>query len=526
VRFGRIATQEAEGAILAHSIHRDGIRFKKGRVLDAEDVSALLAAGIDSLVAARLEADEYGEDAAAERVARAVRGGHIVSSAPFTGRCNLYADAAGLLVYDVARLDAVNLVDEAITIAALPPWTAVEPRQMVATVKIIPYGVAASKVDAAVSAAGASPSLLSVAPFVAMRAGLVQTGVDTVNVRVLDKTRRTAAERLERLGSRLVAERRCRHHEEEVARCLQELVAEGCDLLLVAGASATADRGDVVPAGIEAAGGVVRHLGMPVEPGNLLVLADLPGGHPVICLPGCARSPALNGFDWVLERLAARLPVSREDIMRMGAGGLIRHGGRRGQDRETGADEALARRPRIGVVVLAAGEAPDTATGRESTLNRVVCAARASQAEAIVVVAGADADKARASIAGQEAIIVENPAYREGLSTSLRSGLSALPADMDGAAICLGDMQDLTSSDIDRLVAAFSEKDSRLICVATHRGHRTHPVLWARRFFPELEQVRGEGGAREVLERHARFVCEVEMREAAGQCTGRAAALQ
>ena len=92
--------------------------------------------------------------------------------------------------------------------------------------------------------------------------------------------------------------------------------------MLVAGASAIVDRRDVIPAAIERRGGTIEHFGMPVDPGNLLLLGRL-GEVPVLGLPGCARSPKVNGFDWVLQRLLAGLPVGAEDIMRMGAGGLL-----------------------------------------------------------------------------------------------------------------------------------------------------------------------------------------------------------
>jgi molybdenum cofactor cytidylyltransferase len=97
-------------------------------------------------------------------------------------------------------------------------------------------------------------------------------------------------------------------------------------LLLVSGVAATVDRGDIVPAAVLAAGGRVLHAGMPVDPGNLLVLGELPDGAagcPLIGIPTCARSPKLNGFDFVLRRYAAGESVAREDIMAMGVGGLL-----------------------------------------------------------------------------------------------------------------------------------------------------------------------------------------------------------
>ncbi|MBI1732758.1 MAG: NTP transferase domain-containing protein [Gammaproteobacteria bacterium] len=517
MKFGRIPSSEAEGALLAHSLKSERLSFKKGRRLDAGDVRALIEAGFTSVVAAQLEADDVGEDTAAERISAAVRGQNLVASAPFTGRCNLYAAQSGVLTYDRAWLDALNLVDEAVTIAALPPFSAVQARQMIATIKIIPYGVAASSLDRVTGLAGTGDGTLSIAPFVPVRIGLIQTQAHGAGDRLFAKTRASVQSRIEALGSRLVAERHCLHDEQEIAFAVRTLLDQACELLLIAGASATADRRDVVPAGIELAGGRILHVGMPVEPGNLLLLAESGDGRQVICLPGCARSPTLNGFDWVLQRLLARLPVTREDIMTMGAGGLIKH---QEQSRGTrpSAEDSLPRQPRIGVVVLAAGRPahPDggnpllDASCGEAALRRVVRVASASQAGPIVVVLGYEADKARAALAGCDAILVENLEYEQGLSGSLRQGLDALGAEVEGVVVCHGDMPWIAGSDIDRLLAAFSPGDRRLICIATHRGRRGHPVLWAESFFDEMRQLRDEEGARALFARHAEVVCEVE----------------
>ena len=112
------------------------------------------------------------------------------------------------------------------------------------------------------------------------------------------------------------------------ARALGERIGEMLDLdmVIIFGASAITDRRDVVPVGLERAGGVVEHLGMPVDPGNLLLLGHVDAGGrtiPVIGAPGCARSPKENGFDFVLRRLLAGLPVTGADLKRMGVGGLL-----------------------------------------------------------------------------------------------------------------------------------------------------------------------------------------------------------
>ena len=120
-------------------------------------------------------------------------------------------------------------------------------------------------------------------------------------------------------------------HEVEALRRAVE-AAQG-ELVLILTASATSDAHDVGPAAVTRAGGELIRFGMPVDPGNLLFLAGL-GGRPVIGLPGCARSPALNGADWVMERVICGVPVTDADIAAMGVGGLLKEIPQRGRPRE------------------------------------------------------------------------------------------------------------------------------------------------------------------------------------------------
>ena len=261
----------------------------------------------------------------------------------------------GLAVVDHERIDALNELDEAVTVATLPPFARVEPRQMVATVKIIPYAAPRTRrrARAVEVAQSANQPLISVAPFKAMRAGLVQTRLPGTRDKVLDKavgTTEQAADVARQHAGRRAP--RARTTPRPSPRALKELKAEGCDIFLVAGASAIVDRHDVVPAGIEEAGGKVIHFGMPVDPGNLLLTAEL-DGKPVLGLPGCAKSPKYNGFDMVLERLAAGLPVGRAEIVRMGAGGLLAEIPSRPQPRDD--SDGRGRRPAAGAAGRRAG---------------------------------------------------------------------------------------------------------------------------------------------------------------------------
>jgi molybdenum cofactor cytidylyltransferase len=523
MRFGEVPTGEAAGAILVHSVRLGGIALKKGRVLSSTDIAAIAEAGIAEITVVRLDPDDVREDAAAARVAVAASGDGITGAAAFTGRANLFAAVKGLLVFDRDRLDRFNLVDEAVTLGTLPPYAVVEPRQMVATVKIIPFAVPEAALAHCAGIAAEGEPLLRVAAFRALTVGMIQTRLPGLKETILDKTREVTAARLDALSCTLVVERRCDHR---VAALTTEIAAAigGVDLLLIHGASAIADRRDVIPAAIEAAGGTIDHFGMPVDPGNLLLLGRV-GDKPVLGLPGCARSPKVNGFDWVLERLVAGLPVGRREIMSMGAGGLLGEIPTRGLKREA-AGAAPSEKPvikappgpRIAAVLLAAGKSSRMGTNKmlEEIDGRPMVARTAqrllsSRARPIIAVLGNQADEVDAALGKLPIERVRNPDFADGLSTSVRRGIAALPEDLDGALVCLGDMPLIAGRDVDRLIAAFNPLEGRAIVVPTRRGRRGNPVLWARQFFPEMARLSGDTGARALIAEHGDLVAEVEM---------------
>jgi molybdenum cofactor cytidylyltransferase len=298
---------------------------------------------------------------------------------------------------------------------------------------------------------------------------------------------------------------------------MRHALDDGAELILVMGGSAITDRRDVIPAAIESAGGEVLQFGMPVDPGNLILLGEI-AGKPVLGLPGCARSPRLNGFDWLLRRLMADVPVGRADIMRLGAGGLLKEIPSRPLPRaEAEAKPAPApRAPRIAAIVLAGGLARRMGSNKllapidgVAMVARVVDAVLASQARPVVVVTGNEAERVRGALAGRAVAFVHNPGFAEGLSASLKRGIAAVPADCDGALVCLGDMPRVTSRDLDRLIAAFNPVEGRAICVPVRDGKRGNPVLWAKRFFAEILGLAGDVGAKHLIGAYPEAVAEV-----------------
>ncbi|MBL8672667.1 MAG: molybdopterin-binding/glycosyltransferase family 2 protein [Alphaproteobacteria bacterium] len=523
MRFGPVPVAEAEGAVLAHGRRVGSAVFKKGRVLSASDVAALTAANVGEVVVARLEPDDVSEDAAAAGLAAAIAGPGLTVSAAFTGRANLFAAAPGVVQIDRQGVNAFNAVDESITLATLQPFDLVAARDMVATLKIIPYAVTASVVSQCRQLAASRP-LLRLAPLRGRPCGLVHTITPGFKRSLIGSTSSVMRARLTALASTLADERECPHEPNALAAALTAMAVGPADILMVVGASAIIDRRDVIPAAIEQAGGTIVHCGMPVDPGNLLLLGRI-SGKPVLGLPGCARSPKLNGFDWILWRLLCDLPVERADVMGMGVGGLLKEIPTRPLPRADATAVAgpsgTPRAASIAAIVLAAGSAKRMGRnklveelGGAPLVRRAVETALASQARPVVVVTGPaglpEAERVRAVLADLAVVHVPCPDAASGMSASLRAGLAALPEGVDAAIVMLGDMPYVRAETVDKLAAAFNPGEGRAICVPTSAGQRGNPILWARRYFAAMAQVEGDAGARGLLLSEAESTCEVE----------------
>ena len=518
MKFASVPVREAEGAILAHSVLLPEISFKKGRTLSASDVAALAGSGVAGVMVARLEPGDVPEDIAAGRIALMIAGSGVTAGEPFTGRANLYAAALGLATLSPETVIALNSIDEGLTIATVPPFERMAARQMVATVKVIPFALPEAVVAAAEALAQTPRAKISVAPFRAATAGLILTTLSGTKPSVLEKRRQSVETRLSAVGSQLGPVEICEHDIAPLSEAIAAMRGTGADPILVFGASAIVDRSDVIPAAVTAAGGEVIHVGMPVDPGNLLMLGRIRTAD-VIGVPSCAASPKTNGFDWVLQRLLAGLPMGRNEIIAMAPGGLLKEIATRPQPREGVSVADDRAEPRIAVIVLAAGRSTRMGprnklmedVGGEPMLRRVVKAALASRACPVLVVTGHQQAEVAAALDGLDVRFTHNPRFAEGLASSLIAGLDALPGGLDGAVVALGDMPGVAPAHFDKLISAFAPEEGRAICVATHAGKRGNPVLLAASLFPELRALRGDSGARQILGAHQEMLAEVEM---------------
>ena len=511
MKFGRVPTDNCDGAVLAHALQLPDGRIRKGTRLTAADLQRITAAGITDLVVARLEAGDLDEDAAADRLAAALMPSGLRLSIAATGRVNIYAVGRGIVRFDRDRLKQVNRIDEGITLACVQHNQLVEDGDMIATLKIIPYAISETAV-AAVEMEGGGVPVLGFHPLATRPFALIQTRMAGMKPALLTNTEKVTKQRLNQLGCALVDSRVVAHDQAAVTAAIDAARTHGAEAILICGASAISDRRDVVPTAVEAAGGRIDRLGLPADPGNLLMTATL-DDLPVIGMPGCARSPRLNGFDWVLHLVLAGLPIDDDEIADMAIGGLLMEIASRPLPRKM-VEQRRVEGICIGGVLLAAGMS--SRMGAENKLlveiDGVPMVRRAAEAMVsggirhLVVVTGHQAEEVGAVLSDLEApdlelSLVHNPDFSDGQAGSVAAGIAALPAGLSGALIGLGDMPFISPSLVAEMIhdhSGLGDHEMR-ISFPVFEGRRGNPVLWGKGFFGALSGLSGDIGGRHIL---------------------------
>ncbi|MEX0299558.1 MAG: NTP transferase domain-containing protein [Kordiimonas sp.] len=514
MRFGRFSIDECEGAYLAHSVMVGERRFKKGTQLSSTMLDQLRAAAITHVTAAQLEDGDVHEDEAATVVASKVVGDHTVCEKAFTGRVNLRAEVDGILEISADVIDAVNGIDEALTIATLHNNAMVQKGQLIATSKTIPFAAPAEAMEV-LSSLDCSAAI-NVRPYVGKGCTLIQTQLSSVKDSLYHKTKNTLAQRMSDFGAILIEEKRCDHVIDTLAEQLL-LLDEATELVLIMGASAIADRRDVIPAAIEQAGGYTIHFGMPVDPGNLLLVARM-GNRWILGLPGCARSPKLNGIDHILSRLCAGMNIRATDIMGMGVGGLLNEYVGRPQPR-AGKMIQHTVQPTVAIAVMAAGKSSRMGETNKlllpykdkTVLDHVLDQVKTAGHEDVFVVTGHD-QAATKTIAGQHGVrVVHNEDYASGMSSSVKKAIEAVPEHCEGVLIVLGDMPGITGEVIEKIIAAYNPIEGRNLIMPVHTGKWGNPVLWGREFFNSFSKLKGDNGAKILLREFQQEIIELEV---------------
>lgn len=521
MKFGAVALADARGAILAHGTAYHGGRLAKGTVLDEAHLALLAQSGITEIVVARLEPGDQTEDEAADALAKAIVLQNLRLSPASTGRVNIYATCNGLFRVEKALVGAFNRVDPAITFACLKDFSPVRAGDMVATIKIIPLAVSGEKVRAAGGIARHA-DILRVNAYRPHSVFLIQTELPTIKPSVLDKTARLMQRRLEASGSVIVSETRVPHSARAVASAIRHaatrIVAHEPAMIVLFGASAVCDEDDVLPMAMRLAGGEVDQVGLPVDPGNLLVLGHL-AETPLVAAPGCARSPKENGFDWVLERLLAGHWPTSEELSGWGVGGLLMEIPSRPQPRELAVRSSADLS--VGLMILAAGQARRMGNAGHKLLaefDGVPLVRRAAKlalevgSGPVVAVTGYRRDDIEAALKGLDLTLRHNEAFASGMASSIKTGLMAEKFEaVAGVMVLLADMPGLSVADLQTLVQAFRKAEGRAIVRASAGGKRGNPVILPRITFDELMRLEGDVGARHIIENSGLPVLDIEI---------------
>lgn len=322
-----LSPEAAIGHILRHNIADANGRkaLPKGRKLTTSDVVLLRDLGIDQIPVAIFEHGDVHEDEAARRVAEAVSGRHIAASTPAASRVNLFAQADGIVTVDVEGLLRLNSI-EGVTLATRPSHSLVRARQRIATIKIIPFAVPNTALQAVDAIYREHGTLIEVEPLRSLSVGVILVGSAAARERIERGVYPAIATRVEELGSQVQQSLYVVAEEHTVATAIQQQAGDGAALLIIAGETSIMDRDDVTPRAIRHAGGRIEHYGAPVEPGNLLLLGYISHRDttvPILGAPGCVRSRDVNIVDLLLPRLLAGETIRKADIITLGHGGLL-----------------------------------------------------------------------------------------------------------------------------------------------------------------------------------------------------------
>lgn len=510
MKFEERLIADSEGWTLAHSVTCGQKRFAKGTKLTPAMVNQLVDGGLTSAQVFLLEQDDIDEDTAARIAAEKIVGTGLKIKPAGKGRANIVASCNGLFIPG-SGIDAINRADDAFSAASLPPYAPVRAGQLVATIKLIPYGLPSATLDNIPSPA----TLVSISPFHEFIALLIFTGETLTK-----KTITSLTSRIERTGGALQVWDTVKHDKKSVSASLAKAKLESVDLILMLGASAISDKRDIFPAALIESGGQLIKLGMPADPGNLLMLGKL-GRQTVIGLPGCARSPALNGFDWVLERFAAKEPIDAPTLTQMGTGGLLKEPIGRIAPRKGTADRATSRKANVAAIVLAAGKSSraknihkllSTLAGK-SVIATTIDSLLSTEGLNVHVVTGHKSADIEASLANKSVAFVHNSEFDQGMGTSIAVGVSTLDK-VDYTLICLGDMPFVQQTTTQKILDTAAETEGAAIFVPTFHGKRGHPVLWHQRFFDDLKRLHGDTGGKQILQNNFEKVVEVPVDDA------------
>ena len=320
-----IRTEEAVGHVLCHDLtqiirgqYKDA-RFRKGHVVQLEDIPVLLSMGKENLYVWEMTPGMVHENDAAERLCKLCRGANMDRGGVKEGKIELTAAVDGLFWLDREKLMAINSLED-IMIATRHGDTAVKAGDKLCGTRVIPLVIEEEKLRAAKEAAGDTP-IMAVLPYKIKTAGIVTTGSEVFKGLIKDTFTPVVEEKLRAFGITVTEHETVGDGLENVAAAIARIREKGVDMILCTGGMSV-DPDDNTPGAIKRSGARIVTYGAPVLPGAMFLLGYFEDGTPIMGLPGCVMYAGATIFDLVLPRVAAGVEVRRSDIVRLGEGGL------------------------------------------------------------------------------------------------------------------------------------------------------------------------------------------------------------
>ncbi len=512
--------QESLGSVIAQTYNLPGKTISKGTFMTSGIVDYFKEGDVQNILCAVPDNDDIHEDEAANIISNAIDRSQLYTESASTGRVNFKSRSLCLVRYERELIKEVNLVDESIAFSIVEHNQLLAKNDLIATLKIIPFFTQKKYIDQVIAIL-AKNELFKTHRLNKKEVSLIQTSFEWQKKSMFKATSNVTRNRLEALDCSLNEEKLIRHDFEVLRSEIRSSIESGIDILLISGASAIIDRSDYIPKAILSEGGEIIQYGLAVDPGNLLLIGKV-GNTTVIGMPGCARSPKLNGFDWVLQLLMADIPINREELADMGAGGLLMEIASRPLPRAL-AKSVSKRGKKVMGVILAAGNS--TRMGKDNKLLRNIGTAPLIRNTAIEmlksdldtcsIVLGYQSDKVADVIKDLNINLILNPLWKEGQASSLRAAINSLDSTYSDLLIMLGDLPGIKSSHINSIIEEHLLTDNRKskITIPSFKGQKGNPVIWGRSFFHDLSNLEGDVGGRTLFSEHPAAINILEMDE-------------
>ena len=509
---------ESTGLVLAQTYNLTSKTISKGTFITDEILDYFKMGNVQTILCAVPEEGDIHEDEAAEAISNAIDKNQIYAEKASTGRVNFKSQSLCLVRYERALIREVNLVDESIAFSIVEHNQLIAKNDLIATLKIIPFFTKKKYVDQVIKIL-ARNELYKIHTLKKKEVALIQTCFEWQKKSIFTATSNVTRARLEALECPLKKETLIPHDYKSLCLEIESSIDNGAQLLLISGASAITDRSDYIPKAILSVGGEIIQFGLAVDPGNLLLIGQV-GSTTIIGMPGCARSPKLNGFDWVLQLLIANIPINKEELADMGAGGLLMEIASRPLPRAL-AKSVKKRKKKIMGVILAAGNS--TRMGKDNKLLKNIGGAPLvrntaiemlkSDIDSCSIVLGYQSDKVAATIKDLNINLILNPLWEEGQASSLKAALNTLDTSYSDLLVMLGDLPGVKSKHINKVIEAHLLTDNRKskITIPSFNGKKGNPVIWGRSFFSDLSNLEGDVGGRALFGQHPAAINLIDM---------------